>query len=126
MRWVGLLLIVVSGAACDDGRPPAGGPSRMGASRDVGNASTGGRALPAGGNLAVAVTASPALARATPNESSSARPRGQEPPQSEPKDGAGESMDDVEDAVPITDRSGAAAPVSEPERFEGIEVELQE
>lgn len=124
MRWIGLLLIVVAGAACDDGQAPAGGTSRTGASRDVRNAATGGSAQRAGSNLAGAV--SPALARAAPNEPSSGGPRGQEPPQSEPKDGAGESKDDVDDAVPLTDRSGAAAPVSEPERFEGIEVELEE
>jgi hypothetical protein len=120
MRFIGLLLVVaVAGLACENQTPASGGkPSistvegsrvldgndtRTNATGSVAAAATAPEGLP---------TAAPALAKAA---SESDRRAGH--------DGIKEPMDD---AVPVTDRSGAAGPVPEQAGSEGMEVELEE
>jgi hypothetical protein len=136
MRVIGLLLVVaVAGLACEKNQSPSNGGTASSAtssssvfplkasvaSASVSNAE-GSSSVESGvtnSNRAVALPtgSSAVLAKSAPAVDPEANARG---------NGAAEPMEDADDGVPVTDRSGAAAPVPEHEGSEGAEIELEE
>jgi hypothetical protein len=120
MRFIGLLLVVaIAGLACEKSQTPSNG-GKPSESSVEGSRAINGDDTKANGAVAVAgrASGSAALARSAPAVDSEIDQGGVDD-----RDGDGEPMDD---AVPVTDRSGAAAPLPEHAGSEAIEVELEQ
>jgi hypothetical protein len=126
MRFIGLLLaLAASGLACE--RNPA--PSEAATARASSAGDVASAAKPSG-SIAESPTAVAKVAPANEamNERSggSDAPTAADAPAADLEERDGKPMDDVDDAVSATDRSGAATPASEQDGSEGAPAELDE